>query len=212
MSALYDTRILELLASKICHDLISPVGAVSNGVEILEEMGADAGEEVTGLIAYSANQAASKLKAMRLAYGLGGADTSILPKDVYITFGNYLGDDSRIKQDWSASGLNTSVLGAPKILMCALMLASETLPKGGKISATQENANTILITAQGENAHFRDGVVNALTLNADILKLEPIHVHGYMTGLQAQNYNIQISIDEDTPNFIFLRLKLPDVF
>lgn len=212
MTALYDTRVLELLSSKICHDLISPVGAVSNGVEILEEMGADAGEEVTGLIAYSANQAASKLKAMRLAYGLGGADTSILPKDVHLAFGNFLGEDSRIKQDWSPNGINTSVTGAPKIFMCALMLAAETLPKGGVVSAKQENTDTILITSQGENAHFRDGVVNALTLKSDVNVLEPIHVHAYITGLQARSYNITITIDTQTPDFIFLRLKLPDVF
>jgi histidine phosphotransferase ChpT len=206
-----DTRVLELLASKICHDLISPVGAVSNGVEILEEMGADAGEEVTGLIAYSANQAASKLKAMRLAYGLGGADTSILPKDVHAAFGNYLGSDSRIKQDWSPEKISTPVNGAPKLLMCALILAAETLPKGGKITVEQETPSTILISAAGENAHFRDGIPAALLLSLPPDKIEPVQVHAYMTGLQARNYNTSLSTENSGTNFIHLRLNFSGV-
>ena len=52
-----NAAVLELLASRICHDLISPVGAVNNGVEFLEEMGADAGAEAIQLIAHSARQA-----------------------------------------------------------------------------------------------------------------------------------------------------------
>lgn len=208
----YDTRILELLASKICHDLISPVGAVSNGVEILEEMGADGGDEVTGLIAYSANQAAAKLKAMRLAYGLGGADTSIMAKDVHLAFGNYLGEDSRTKQSWDASSINVSVTGGPKLLICALMLASETLPKGGEIKAVQETEDTILITAEGENAHFRDRILDALNTRTAVEAIEPVQVHAYITGLQAKSYGFEITTQTDTPDFIFLRLKFPHVF
>lgn len=205
-------RVLELLASKICHDLISPVGAVSNGVEILEEMGADAGEEVTGLISYSANQAASKLKAMRLAYGLGGADTSILPKDVHTAFGQYLGDDSRTKQDWQPQTMTTSVSGAPKLLMCTLMLAADTLPKGGIITVTQETDTTILVAARGDNAHFRAGIEDALFLKTDIESIEPVQVHAYITGLQARHYNFTISTENGSPHFIFLRLNFPSVF
>jgi len=72
MSVTIDTDILELMASKVCHDLISPIGAVNNGIEFLTEMGPDAGEEVTDLIAFSASQASAKLKAFRMAYGVGG--------------------------------------------------------------------------------------------------------------------------------------------
>ena len=73
MSKQIDTHVLEILASKICHDLISPIGAVNNGVELMEEMGPDAGPEATGLIAYSAHQASAKLQVFRVAYGVGGA-------------------------------------------------------------------------------------------------------------------------------------------
>lgn len=211
MSAAPNVRILELMASKICHDLISPVGAVSNGVEILEELGSDAGEDVTGLIAYSAGQAAAKLKVMRMAYGLGGADSSIKSEDVHKIFADFIGTEGRLSQDWNPHAINTHITGAAKMLMACLLLAAETLPKGGKISAAQEDDKTILITAEGENAHFREGTLEALQQKTDSEALEPKHTHAFITGLLASHYNFEISEDSTTPDFIFLRLKLPDV-
>ncbi len=55
-----DIAVLELLASRICHDLISPVGAVHNGVEFLEESGVTGGEDAIGLISHSAQMAAAQ--------------------------------------------------------------------------------------------------------------------------------------------------------
>ena len=78
--------VLELLASRICHDLISPVGAVNNGVEFLEEMGADAGAEAIQLIAHSARQASVRLQAFRICYGTGGRDSNIKPEDIKKAF------------------------------------------------------------------------------------------------------------------------------
>ena len=68
--------VIELLASRICHDLVSPVGAINNGVEFMEEMGDDAEQrkEALGLISHSASQASAKLMAFRIAYGSGGRE------------------------------------------------------------------------------------------------------------------------------------------
>lgn len=100
MSVTIDTDILELMASKICHDLISPIGAVNNGIEFLTEMGPDAGEEVTDLIAFSASQASAKLKAYRMAYGAGGADDSIKPEEVHRAIEDIVGAEKKIVQEW----------------------------------------------------------------------------------------------------------------
>ncbi len=72
---------LEVLASRVCHDLISPVGAVHN-VEFLQETGIEGGADAIALIAHSAQQAAAKLQIFRLAYGAGGRDPNIKPEDV----------------------------------------------------------------------------------------------------------------------------------
>ena len=213
MSETPSVRFIELMASKVCHDLISPVGAISNGVEILEELGADAGEEVTSLIAFSAEQASSKLKAMRMAYGLGGADISIKAEDVHETFGSYIAGEKRLSQDWDPYadlGIEPDI-GFAKLLMCCLMFVSEALPKGGVISVKADGENTTLITGEGENAQLRDGTLHALERQADENTLEPKQVHSYLTGLLAEKYGFEIEIDESEDNFIFLRLKLPNV-
>ena len=104
MSVTIDTGILELLASKVCHDLISPIGAVNNGIEFLTEMGPDAGEEVTDLIAFSAGQASAKLKAYRMAYGAGGADDSIKPEEVHEAIQAIVGAEDKVTQEWDPYG------------------------------------------------------------------------------------------------------------
>ncbi len=202
-------RLLELLASKICHDLISPVGAVSNGVEILEEMGADAGDDVTQLIAFSASQANAKLKVLRMAYGLGGADESIKPEEVHSAFGDFIEGDKRISQNWDPY----ADLGIPnqsgfaKTLISALILTSEALPKGGEISVTADDTeNTLLITGNGENAGFREGFIDALNRSMPIDDLGNKYVHAYLTGLLSEQYKFKISVDESQDGFIFLRL------
>ncbi len=212
MSELNNTKILELLASKICHDLISPVGAISNGVEILEDMGG-ADDEVVALIASSAEQANAKLKTLRMAYGLGGADQSIKMEEVYATFGGFISAEKRLSQEWDPYadlGIEPRN-GLAKMMMCSLILAMEALPKGGVISVKKCGEGTTLITANGENAHFRDGFLPALAHTIEIDNIDPKLVHPYVTGLLAQNYGFEISIDETENDFIFLRLNATPV-
>lgn len=214
MSKPPDVRVLEMMASKICHDLISPVGAIANGVEFLEDMGADAGEEVTGLISYSAAQASAKLKALRLVYGAGGADSSIKPKEVHDIFEDFIMGENRIRQNWNLQdpiGLREPTTGFAKMLMACLLLTCEALPKGGTITVGEDGDHITLIKGEGENAGFRDGYLNALRHKITPADLEPKFVHAYMTGLLADSYSYTIEVDESQNNIILLRLKIPHV-
>ncbi len=204
-----NVRILELMASKICHDLISPVGAISNGLEILEELGSDANNDIIDLIAFSSNQASAKLKAMRLAYGTGGSDSSIKSEDVHKIFGDFISGENRISQDWDPHadlGIEPQE-GFSKILMLSLLFIVDTLPKGGVVSVKSGGLNSTIICGEGENAHLRDGYLHALEHKIQSSELDPKLVHAYITGLLAQNYDFEITIDETENNFISLRLK-----
>ena len=68
-----DQRVLELLMSRVCHDLISPVGAVVNGVELIEDGGTDMADDAMALVAKSARHASRRLQFFRMAYGAAGA-------------------------------------------------------------------------------------------------------------------------------------------
>ncbi len=209
MTLTSDTKILELLASKICHDLISPVGAISNGVEILQEMGGESDDDITNLISFSSTQANAKLKTMRMAYGLGGADPSIKFEDVHTLFGEYIEGEKRLSQDWdpySDLGIEPRD-GLCKMLLCCMKFAIEGLPRGGVISVSKDEDGVILISASGENAHFRPNFVDALHHSIHIDDLDPKLVHAYMTGLIAKSYGFDIHTDETQENKIYLRLK-----
>ncbi len=212
MSNTIDIGILELLASKICHDLISPIGAVNNGIEFMAEMGEDAGDEVTDLIAFSANQASSKLKAYRMAYGAGGSDDSIRPEEVFNTIQDIIGAEEKIKQEWDAYGplgFEDRPKAYCKMLMCAMILAMDCLPKGGKITVTAGQGEQSIITASGENAGVRQLSGSALMLTMPRVTLEPKYVHAYITGLLGKNYGYSFALNDDTDGEVKIIMNLP---
>jgi histidine phosphotransferase ChpT len=209
-----DTSILELVCSKLCHDLISPIGAINNGVEFLEDMGADAGNEVTSLIAHSAQQASAKLQAYRMAYGAGGADDTIKPEDVQKSIQGMIGGDNKIKQDWDAWGPlgygDDRPHGYCKILICALLLGMECLPKGGTLSVKAgAKPGESLITATGPDANVRGQTAKALSGDLHRDALEPKYVHPYVSGLLAKTYGFGISMSDNGTGSVTITLDCP---
>jgi len=77
MEPTIELRVAELLASRLCHDLISPVGAVNSGIELMTEFGDDPDGESMALITSSARTASDKLLFFRIAYGNAGSGTNV---------------------------------------------------------------------------------------------------------------------------------------
>jgi histidine phosphotransferase ChpT len=191
--------ILEQLASRICHDLISPIGAIGNGLELVGEMGGEGlDDEAMKLIEYSSTQAAAKLAAFRLAYGAGGRDPNVKPEDVQKTFAKYISGDGKIRQSWDPYGplgIDPKTTAYCKMLMLALMLGAEFLPRGGMI-LLDAGKNETIITAQGQDATVREGVPAALDGTLDANGLDPRMVHALMVGLVARKYKFTVQIRE----------------
>lgn len=210
MSTTISLYILELLSSKICHDLISPVGAVANGVEFLEEMGADAGDEAIDLIKFSAIQASAKLQAYRMAYGAGGADTSIKPEDVYNTFAKLIELDKKVIQDWdpyAPLGPDERPAGFAKLLMCGLLLAMDCLPKGGTLKVLDGDGDSIQIQAEGVDANFKTENQQALDGKMHESVLEPKHIHAYIANIIAKDYDFRFSLSSQGNDIVFFDLS-----
>jgi histidine phosphotransferase ChpT len=200
-----DVGMLEILASKICHDLISPIGAVNNGIEFLEDMGKDAGPEVTELISFSAGQASAKLKAFRLAYGVGGGDSNLKAEEAHTAIQQIVGAETKIAQTWNPNaplGDVASKKGFVKVLTCVLLLAMEALPKGGKLIALATPEGNTLVRAEGADAGLRGDSEEALKLGMTPDKLEPKYVHPYMTGLIAKYHGFKITVAGKGDGFI----------
>lgn len=208
-----DAAVLELLASRICHDLISPVGAINNGVEFLSEAGPDEQEDGLDLISHSAAAAAAKLQVFRIAYGAGGRDPNIKPEDVQRAFGAMVAADGKISQMWDPFGNLGPAKPHPqafcKMLMVGLMLAAECLPKGGAVGARAGEENETLFIAEGTGATIRENVEEALAQKIPVADLDPRLVHPYSIGVLAEHYGYRISLKSREEGKITFSLRAP---
>ncbi len=208
--------VIELLASRICHDLVSPVGAINNGVEFMEEMGDDPEQrgEALSLIAHSASQASAKLMAFRIAYGAGGRDPNIKPEDVQKAFSQLISGDGKISQTWDPYGnLGPKPLpyGFCKMLMCGLMLAMETLVKGGYVSVRPTPDGKTQIIAEGESVLLRDNVEAAMKQEISAEDLDPRLVHPYAISAIAEHYGYVLEIQSKADDRVVFLLTSPAV-
>lgn len=208
--------VIELLASRICHDLVSPVGAINNGVEFMEEMGDDPEQrkEALGLIQHSASQASAKLMAFRIAYGAGGRDPNVKPEDVQKAFSQLIAADGKITQAWDPHG-NLGPKPLPyaycKMLMAGLMLAAETLVKGGFVMVRPGEGQQTLIIAEGEGILLRDNVEAALRQDIATEDLDPRLVHPYAISVIAEHYGYKLYIKDKKEDRITFALDCPAV-
>ncbi len=203
-----DAAILELMASRICHDLVSPVGAVHNGIEFLEDGGKDALDDALALISYSAGQAAAKLQSFRMAYGAGGNDSNLTAEDARKCFSDLIAADGKIALSWKLGPMMSKPPAYCKVLMCALILATECLPRGGSVSAAPESGATV-ITVEGRDAGPRPMAQDAMALKIAADRLEPKLVHPYVTGLLAQLNGYTIAFTAVEPDKASIRLVHP---
>lgn len=206
-----DPAVLEILASRICHDLISPVGAVHNGVEFLQDTDIANGAEAIELIAMSAAMATAKLQAFRLAYGAGGRDTNLKPSDVYKTFGLLVDSEGKVRQSWNPAaplGFEKIPLGYCKILMGALMMMQECLPKGGAITVAPGGPDCTLITGEGPGAAPRAMVEDALKQNIAVEDMDPRLVHPYVLSVLAAQYGFSVAIEKKGQDSVTLALRI----
>jgi histidine phosphotransferase ChpT len=202
MSVELNPRVVELVASRICHDLVSPVGAISNGVELMQEMGDDAGEEAVTLISTSAQQASIRLKCFRLAYGAAGTDKNVGFRDIRDVFLNWL-TSGRIEAEFE-QGLEVKYSMPPrgffKCLLNLMMLVEECSRGEGKISVTALEAgkNGIKVAVAGKQVGFREGAEAALRGETSPDDLDPRSVHAYITGKFAQHFGFKLEHQAQT--------------
>jgi len=123
-----------LLGSRICHDLISPLGAIGNGVELLSMTGLNAAPEIA-LISDSVENANARIRFFRVAFGAAGSGVRIGLGEIRAILSD-LTRGGRLRIDWSG---DTDPVRAEAKLAFLLLLCLETaLPYGGRISVSHE--------------------------------------------------------------------------
>lgn len=193
-------RALELLISRVCHDLVSPVGAINNGVEFIKEMGEDALDDSIQLIDHSAHQASVRLQLFRLCYGAGGSERLVSAKMIYEAFMNYM-DKDKFSLEWDLLNDVPDELpdGFFKMIINALIFIYDGLPKGGKLSVKLQG-HVMSITGEGEMIRLREGAQAALNGDVPLDALDPKNIHGYITHFFGESFKIEHEFTQNDGN------------
>lgn len=203
------TRASEILISKICHDLVSPVGAVNNGVEFLADMGgADDGlQDGLGLIEHSARQASVRLQLFRMCYGAGGSDAKTTGKTIYETFQNFVAGSKTTMQWDLMNDMPDDDLpaGYLKTLLNLMVFVQEALPKGGTVAVSWDGTSMI-VKGTGDLIKPKDGSIEGLNGSLSIDDVSPKSIHGYITKSYADMFGLGLSCNMDD-KAIYLSLK-----
>ena len=132
-------ELASLLCSRLCHDLLSPVGALSNGLELLaEEKDPDMRQRCFELLEQSARTSADKLRFFRLAFGAGGGFGESIPwAEPRAVVDALVGNNGRITANWALSG-DSMPKPAVKTLLNLALIAIEALVRGGTLDFAAE--------------------------------------------------------------------------
>lgn len=193
-----------LLCSRICHDIISPVGAINNGLELLEEGGAD--EDAMMLIKSSAINASARLQFARIAFGAAGsAGVQIDTGDAQQVAQEYFKNE---KAELSWEGPRVLLpKNKVKLLLNLILIGNAAIPRGGSLAVRLEHGDSeeprFVITAKGRMLRVPP---KFLELHSGTAPEDPIDAHSvqpYYTMLLAEESGMVISINATAEDIIF---------
>lgn len=189
MENIDDLRVVELLCSHLCHELVSPVGAISNGLEMIEEFGGEPDSAVLGLIADSATITAQRLQYYRIAFGVLSSG-SVRTDEDFKALADGLLKSGKSEIEWPVGPLLDDMPEAHiKLLLNVIGLAANTLPRGGKVIVQTDLPGALSVVARGEGAKLSEDVMAALAKDVSIESLSPRNIHAYFCQCIAAQAN-----------------------
>jgi histidine phosphotransferase ChpT len=205
MGVTIDFRVLELLNARLCHELVSPVGAINNGVELLDEEDPDFVRDAIQLIGQSARKASQRLQFYRFAYGTtssgsgaaaaGGRDLAAGLLEGGKVRCDWLSEAATLPIDWQRLACNMLVLGA------------EALPRGGSVTVRplREGASGIEVEAQGDVVNLTPEMRGALEKQTPVDELTSRTIQPFFTALLAGQLGARLVLAEVEPQRALFR-------
>lgn len=185
-----------LLSSRVCHDVISPVGAIINGLEVLEEENdAEMRGHALALIKSSAAEASARLQFCRLAFGAAGSKGASIDTGDAEHVARQLIADERTRLNWSVPRTLMSK-NRVKLLLNLCLLADATIPRGGDISISakgDEESLAFHIEAKGPNARIAPGLADVLAGAPEEGAVDARSIQPFYTGLVARACGLEVS-------------------
>ncbi|MBS3650825.1 histidine phosphotransferase [Pseudaminobacter sp. 19-2017] len=192
-----------LLCSRVCHDIISPVGAINNGLELLDEGGAD--EDAMNLIRQSARNASARLQFARIAFGAAGSAGMVIDTgDAESVASAFLKNE---KPDFEWSGPRWLLpKNTVKLLLNLILIGNSAIPRGGKITVRIEGTDTnpkFTVSARGPMLRVPPKFLELHSGNRGEEAVDAHAVQPYYTLLLAREAGMPISIHATPEEIVF---------
>lgn len=195
-----------LLCSRVCHDVISPVGAIVNGLEVLEDDDDPSMREVAiELIKKSAYSASARLQFCRLAFGAAGSVGASIDT----------GDAEAVARGLLATEKTSLAWNAPrqflaknkvKLLLNLCLIAGATIPRGGVLTVDlsgAEDSVAIQVASKGSNARLANGVTELLACEPEGGRVDAHSIQPYYAGLVARECGMEIEVEARPEGIVF---------
>ncbi|SFF10443.1 histidine phosphotransferase ChpT [Sulfitobacter brevis] len=176
-----------LIGSRICHDLISPIGAINNGVELLAMSGATPSAEMD-LIGSSVSNASARIRFFRVAFGsageqmVGRAEITSILRDIY--------DEGRHSVTWTP--LEPQPRNTVRLAFLALLCLEAAMPYGGVIKISESDGRWTL-DAKADKLNINDTLWQMLDGMNAVEDLQPAQVQFALLPTNAKKANRKIS-------------------
>lgn len=155
------TRLAEMTASRLAHEVVGPLGAISNGLELIEELGEDAGDDAMTLVTTSAKDAGARLAFYRMAYGRAGAGVTNLAQ-LRAVASEFIDGSPNHTLSWPLPPMLPSMPEGPgRVLLILIELGRDALIRGGDLRVTTKETE-VSVTAAGAPAELRGGLAEVL--------------------------------------------------
>lgn len=205
-----------LLCSRLCHDLMSPVGALNNGIELMaDEQDPEMRDRCVELLADSAKATANKLKFFRLAFGAGGGFADAIDaNEAKVALKGIFGAERRIELGWMVTPDKLSK-GAMKLLLNLSLIAGDALVRGGRLDVGAETTPEGLeIAIRGEgprvmlDAGLREMLTNGTPADGHI---EPRAAGAWLAQALANEAGGAIRLSEPAPEVLIIGAIVPRI-
>ena len=202
-----------LLCSRLCHDLLSPVGALNNGIELLaDEHDPEMRARCLDLLAESARASANKLKFFRLAFGAAGGFADVVDtREARGAIEGLFGGDGRIQLGWMVDEPTMSK-AALKVLLNIVLIAGDALVRGGSLDVGAEKSEAgldIVVRAEGPRILVDPKLRETIATGHADGTVEPRAAGAWLAHTLARDAGGVIRLSDPTAEVLLIGVTLP---